>query len=115
MYDRGKRFPSLVPDAVCTTKVEVLLDGGLNIEGAAETTTITAMCNYQERPQTILDDTRQWIKVNATAHFNGDIAPKLDELNGFVVVPNNRKRKIFNSMKARNLDGTVNYTRLELI
>jgi hypothetical protein len=49
------------------------------------------------------------------ALFNGDIAPDADTIEGDVEVLSGIHRRIYASQKNRNPDGTVNYTRLELI
>ena len=58
---------------------------------------------------------KQIITLNAVALFNGDIAPDVDNIEGEVNVLSGIHRRIYASQKCRNPDGTVNYTRLELI
>lgn len=58
---------------------------------------------------------KQIITLSGEALFNGDIAPDTDVISGEVVVLTGIRRKIYASEKAKNPDGTVNYTRLELI
>lgn len=49
------------------------------------------------------------------ALLNGDIAPDFDIITGEIQLKSGVKRRIYASEKAKNPDGTVNYTRLELI
>ena len=85
------KYPQLVPDRVCTTPITVYRESGLNRDGSPI------------------------ITLNAVALFNGDIAPDSDTIEGDVDVLSGIHRRIYASQKCRNPDGTVNYTRLELI
>lgn len=110
------KYPQLVPDRVCTTPITVYREGGLNKDGSPKRTVIfNGMCNYAEKTKQIVNAEKQLITINATALFNGDIAPDADSIEGEVIVLHGRHRRIYSSDKARNPDGTVNYTRLELI
>jgi hypothetical protein len=57
----------------------------------------------------------QLVQLSAQAYFIGDIAPELSTLSNGEVIVNGVKRKIYQGEKARNPDGTINYTRLDLI
>lgn len=52
--------------------------------------------------------------MSGEALFCGDIAPDSPIVDGAVEI-GGREYKIYGSEKAKNPDGTVNYTRLELI
>ena len=54
------------------------------------------------------------ITLSGEALFCGDIAPDSPIIDGAVEI-GGREYKIYGSEKAKNPDGTVNYTRLELI
>ena len=110
------KYPQLVPDRVCTTPIAVYREGGLNRDGSPKRTVIfEGKCNYSEKTIQRITADKQLITLNATALFNGDIAPDVDSIEGDVQVLHDRHRRIYASQKAFNPDGTVNYTRLELI
>ncbi len=110
------KYPQLVPDRVCTTPITVYRESGLNRDGSPKRTVIfEGKCNYSEKTYQRITADKQLITLNATALFNGDIAPDVDTIEGEVNVLSGIHRRIYASQKNRNPDGSVNYTRLELI
>lgn len=110
------KYPELVPDRVCTTPITICREGGLNKDGSPKRTVIfEGKCNYSEKTFQRITADKQIITLNAQALFNGDIAPETDSIEGEVDVLHSVHRRIYASQKNRNPDGTVNYTRLELI
>ena len=110
------KYPQLVPDRVCTTPITVYREGGLSRDGSPNlTVTYEGKCNYSEKVRQRITADKQIITLNAEALFNGDIAPESDIIEGDVNVLGGIRRHIYASQKCRNPDGTVNYTRLELI
>ena len=110
------KYPELVPDRVCTTDITIYREGGLNKDGSPKRTVIfEGKCNYAEKTYQRITADKQIITLNAQALFNGDIAPEIDCIEGEVNVLHGVHRRIYASQKNRNPDGTVNYTRLELI
>lgn len=110
------KYPQLVPDKVCTTPVKVSRTGGLNRDGSPKHTVIfEGKCFYTEKSRTKLTADKQLVTLSGEALFNGDIAPGSDTITGEVSLLSGIVREIFSSEKAKNPDGTVNYTRLELI
>ena len=110
------KYPRLVPDKVCTTPIVVYWEGGLNRDGSPKRTVIfEGKCNYSEKTFQRMTADKQLVTLNATALFNGDIAPDSDTIEGEVNVLHGIHRRIYASQKCRDPDGTVNYTRLELI
>lgn len=108
------KYPCLVPKKVCKTDIKVMFESGFDIRGCPETTVIfDGKCNYQEQQKEVLDNERKLVVLQAVALFPGDIAPD-EEISGFCDVCG-VKRKIYVASRARNPDGTVNYTRLELM
>jgi hypothetical protein len=73
------------------------------------------LCNYQDNAKTVLTAEKKLVQLSGTAMFPGDIAPDLPTLSGGTVIIYGVERRIFQGMKARNPDGTVNYTRLDVI
>lgn len=58
---------------------------------------------------------KRLVKISAQLYFIGDIAPDMPNISDGEAEVFGTVRKITNGMKARNPDGTVNYTRLDLI
>lgn len=109
------RWPQLVPASICTEEVKVHLTAGLGADGVpVELPAVEARCNYSEKMRQVLDHERRLVALAATALFPGDLAPKTPQLEGWVLVRGIR-REIFRAERARNPDGTVNYTKLELM
>ena len=109
------KFPQLVPDRVCTTAVTVYRTGGLNRDGSKKHIVIfEGKCFHSEKATQKLNAEKQLITLSGTALFNGDIAPDSPIIDGYAEI-GGMEYKIYSSEKAKNIDGTVNYTRLELI
>lgn len=108
-------WPRLVPPRVCRTSCTVVLTDGSNEDGAPkEVANLTLKCNWLDKPKQVLNAERQVIQLGGVALFDGDIAPQVDVLTGTVEIYG-RAWTIYQGSKCRNLDGTVNYTRLELM
>lgn len=109
------KYPELVPDKICTTACTVYQSSGLNRDGSKKRTVVfDGNCFYSEKSHQKLNAEKQLITLSATALFNGDIAPNSAVIDGYVKI-NEIEYKIYSSEKAKNPDGTVNYTRLELM
>lgn len=111
------KWPELVPDCICLTSIHVRVDKeGISEEGeplvALES---DFMCNYQDSAYRTLDENQKLVVLNGKAYFNGDIVPNEPTISGGEVIVFGIKRRIFKGTKARNPDGTVNYTFLELV
>lgn len=110
-------WPQLVPDAVCTVPIHVRIETeGISEEGEP----ITAldddfMCNYQDSAYRMLNEQQKLIVLSGKAYFSKDIAPNLPTITGGEVEVFGVKRRIYKGTKARNPDGSVNYTLLELV
>lgn len=111
------KYPCLVPKRLCKTDIHVRIeseelteDGGPQIllEGDFE-------CNYQDTAKRVLTAEQKLVQITGTAMFPGDIAPDIPVISGGEVIVFGVARRILQGMKARNPDGTVNYTRLDLI
>lgn len=72
-------------------------------------------CNFQDRAKTILTTEKKLVQITGTALFPGDIAPDFPTLSGGIVTIFGEDRRIEQGMKARNPDGTVNYSQLEVV
>lgn len=109
------KYPQVVPDRVCNTPCTVFRTDGLNRDGSKKRVAIfQGKCFHNEKATQKLNAEKQLITLSGAALFNGDIAPDTPVIDGFVEI-GSVEYKIYSSEKAKNLDGTVNFTRLELI
>ena len=111
------KFPCLVNPKFCKTPVTVALydeNSGENGE-PVQALTFSGLCNYQDSAKSILTADKRLVKITAQLYFVGDIAPDMPNISDGEVEIFGTVRKITNGMKARNPDGTVNYTRLDLM
>lgn len=112
------KWPQLVPPQVCCTPVTIRIQTGLNLDGSPKLETVySGKCNYSEKSRQVMNVERQLIQLNACALISGDIAPGKD-ISGEAVIRNagaETVRVIYSASRARNPDGTVNFTQLELI
>lgn len=109
------RYPGLVPKSVCTTPVKLHITDGITESGAPnETGVIDCMCNWQETAKTVLTADKRLVTLSGSALFSGDVAPEYPVINGKLVV-GGVSHTIHSTNKARNPDGTVNYTRLDVM
>lgn len=111
------RYPCLVPLKYCKTQIHVSIDQeGISEDGEPlKAFEADLLCNYQDNAKTVLTAEKKLVQLSGTAMFPGDIAPDLPTLSGGTVIIYGVERRIFQGMKARNPDGTVNYTRLDVI
>lgn len=110
------KYPRLVPDAVCTTPIEITLyQEGITEDGAPlEAITINTLCNYQDTANRVYETNKESVSITGRCYINDDIAPSLAVIGGGEAIVNGVKRSIVKGTKARNLDGSVNYTLIEL-
>lgn len=111
------RYPCLVNRKMCKTRVHVSLDQeGVDKYGEPlESFEYDGMCNYQDSAKTVLTAEKKLIRLSGAALFPGDIAPQLPTLSGGTITVEGVKRTIFSGQKARNPDGTVNYSKIEVM
>lgn len=109
------KYPQLVPQSVCVTPCVVYRTDGLNRDGSKKKTVIfEGKCFHSEKSKQKLSADKQLITLSGEALFCGDIAPDSPVIDGYAEI-SGREYRIYGSEKAKNPDGTVNYTRLELI
>lgn len=111
------KYPCLVPKQLCRTDIHVELhQEGLSESGgplvAAE---LDLKCNYQDSAKMTMDTDQKLVRLSGIAMFPGDICPELPVISGGVASIFGAERTIMQGIKARNPDGTVNYTELRLI
>ena len=111
------KYPCLVLKSVCKTPIKVtVFKEGISEDGEPLTDVVlNLMCNYQDKAKIVITADKTIVTLSAQAYFVGDIAPELSTLSNGEVEVYGVKRRIFQGEKARNPDGTVNYTRLDLI
>lgn len=111
------KFPCLVRPRFCKTPAAVVLYGeGLTEDGAPEIVfEELLLCNWQDSAKTVLTKEQKRVEAGGTALFPGDICPGLAVISGGSVTVFGEKRTIVKGRKARNPDGTVNYTELDVM
>lgn len=111
------KYPSLIDKRFCKTPITLSLYAeGINEDGEPqEAIKYEGVCNYQDKAKTVLTADKRLIQLSAQAYFIGDIAPELAVISGGEAEIYGETREIAQGMKARNPDGTVNYTRIDLV
>ena len=111
------RYPCLVPARHCKTDISLELDReGINEYGEPEEPVkYSGKCNYQDKARTVLTAEKKLIEITGSALFSGDICPELPVISGGTATVFGVKRRVLQGTKARNPDGTVNYTEVLLI
>lgn len=111
------KFPPLVPTAVCKTPVTLTVYADEFDENGAPVVaaTFTGCCNYQDSAQRVYTDNKHYIQLSGKALFNGDIFPELAVIADGTAEIFGETRRIFRGTKARNPDGSVNYTEIQLM
>jgi len=111
------KYPCLVPKRLCKTDITLEFDQeGLNEYGEPfPTISYSGKCNYQDKAKTVLTAEKKLVEITGSALFPGDICPELPVISGGEAEIFRVKRKILQGTKARNPDGTVNYTEVLLV
>ena len=71
-------------------------------------------CNYQDAATVKYAADKQATEITGTIFIDGDILPGAAVISSGYVIIFGEKREIKKGIKARNLDGSVNYTRIEV-
>ena len=110
-------YPRLIDEKFCNTLIKVIIySEDIDRYGNPHEYNLGEMkCNYQSSSKTVYSDEKKMIQLSAKVYFNGDIIPQLPEISGGEVEIQGIKRKINKGYKCRNLDGSVNYTLLEIL
>lgn len=72
-------------------------------------------CNYQDKAKKVLTKNKEELQITGTVYFDGDIAPELPIIPSGMCEVFGKEFTIVEGKKARNLDGSVNYTELWLL
>lgn len=110
------KYPCLVPKKLCKTDIflEIEQEGVSEKGEPLEAVLFEGKCNYQDKARTILTTEKKVVEITGAALFPGDICPELPVISGGNAVVFGAKRRIQQGRKARNPDGTVNYTEVLL-
>lgn len=109
------KWPDLVKPWACKVPVTVRLIGEIGEDSApTEHDPIETMCSFSEKQKQVLDAQRRMVTLEGTLLFPGDLAPDVAELAGTVEI-NGRRWTIYRGSRARNPDGSVNFTQLEVM
>lgn len=110
-------WPCLVPVQVCQTEISLEFDReGIDEYGEPlEAVKYSGKCNYQDSAKTILTVEKKLVQITGKAMFQGDICPELPVISGGSAVIHGVSRRILQGRKARNIDGSVNYTEVMFI
>lgn len=110
------KYPCLVLEKFCRTPIHVKLhQEGVTEDGEPISEFESdLLCNYQDSAKTVLTAEKKLIQLSGTALFQGDICPNLAVISGGTVIVHGEERRIFQGRKARNPDGSCNYTELML-
>lgn len=111
------KWPSLVLPQFCTTDLSLSVESEeLNENGTSKVILAwSGKCNYQDKAKKVWTADKVLTEVSAACLIPGDIAPDMAVISSGTVTVLGEKRKLAVGRKARNPDGTVNYTQLELI
>lgn len=111
------KYPCLVPARLCRTDIRLEMEReGLDEYGEPlEQVVYEGRCNYQDKSRTILTEGKKLVEITGTALFPGDICPELPVISGGSAVVFGVKRRIQQGRKARNPDGSCNFTEILLI
>lgn len=111
------KYPCLVLKSVCKTPITVrIFSEGISEDGEPVAAfEADLMCNYQDKAHTIVTADKTIVTLSGQAYFIGDIAPELAVIPGGEVAVNGETRRIYHGEKARNPDGSVNFTRLDIV
>ena len=111
------KYPCLIQKRFCKTDIEVRVNReGRNKYGEPlEQVSWSGRCNYQDNGKTVLTAEKQLIQLEGCALIPGDIAPELPVITEGDITVFGVTRHIYKGTKARNPDGTVNYTRLDVM
>jgi hypothetical protein len=109
------KYPKLVRGAKTPVHVVIVAEN-TNEFGERETLLVDDFkCNYQDTAKINYTAQKQSSQVTGVIYIDGDILPGVAVISAGYVDIFGERREIKLGCKARNLDGSVNYTRLEVI
>lgn len=110
------KYPCLVPKNLCKTEIKLELEKeGRNRYGEPfAPVQYEGKCNYQDSATRVLTDQKDLVQITGKALFPGDICPDLPVISSGKAEIFEEKRLVVKGTKARNPDGTVNFTEVML-
>lgn len=111
------KWPELARAGVCRTPIRLVIEGeGIDEDGAPEQALVCAgRCFWQDGGEVYLTEEKRTVRIAGRAIMPGDIAPELPEIAAGYGVINGVQRRITGGTKARNPDGSVNYTEVRFL
>lgn len=111
------RYPKLVPEKLCKTDIVLEFEQErLNVYGEPlQTITWKGKCNYQDKARTVYTAEKKLIQITGTVLISNDPCPEIPVISSGTAEIMGVKRQIVQGMKARNPDGSVNFTEVLLI
>lgn len=108
-------YPRLIIQARTPVHVELLRTGPNEYNERETVLSADLLCNFQAGGQIIFGEQKQQIQLSGTALFDGDICPGFEEPAAGNLSIFGTQYRIVRAQKWRNPDGSVNYTRLDVI
>lgn len=108
-------FPKLVRNPKTTVRVVVTANEPNEYGEKAVLLDDEFLCNYQDAATIRYTTEKQTPSVSGTIYIDGDILPSVAVLSCGHVVIFGETHLIAKGTKARNFDGSVNYTKIEVI
>lgn len=110
------RWPCLVLPRFCTASIDVIVEGEEFNENGTPKKLMewSGKCNYQDKAKKIWTSDKVLVEVTGICLIPGDIAPELATIPKGIVKVFGMERELILGTKARNPDGTVNFTQLEI-
>lgn len=110
------KYPKLVVNPCTSVSVTLYADEiGECGERVAVIENKKLKCNYQDKARKVLTKDKEELQITGAAYFDGDIAPEIAVISSGIVEIYGKTFTIIEGQKARNLDGSVNYTELWLL
>ena len=105
-------WPHLVRPWTMTTPIRLVVDREELDEDGAPVTALdwSGKCNWQDGGKVERTGEQKYVRITGRAYIDGDIAPGVSNLTGGYGYIFGERRPIAEAVKARNPDGTVNYT-----
>lgn len=109
------KWPNLVKPWACKVPITINLTDGIDEDGAPKVAaTVETRCSCNGKGGWSVDENRQIVRYTCTVLIPGDIAPQLEHLTGEADLLG-KTLTIHAADRACNPDGSVNFTRLELM
>ena len=109
------KWPCLVAPWACKTPATVYLQGGIGEDGAPiQCEPVQVLCSFAEQQRQVITADRQSVTLSGVLLVPGDLAPDRPTLSGTVEICGSRRR-IHIASRGYNPDGSVNFTKLEVV